>query len=79
MICHNKVFGSIYRMEYFIFQVNPNEQVNHHFVAFIEKDGKVYELDGRKDYPIEHGDTTPEGFLFVSFFLNWLIFFTSTC
>lgn len=26
-----------------------------HFVAFVEKDGDVYELDGRKKFPINHG------------------------
>lgn len=44
-------------------EVNPNEQVNHHFVAFVHKDGNIYELDGRKDFPINHGATTPETFL----------------
>eukprot|EP01017_Pseudomicrothorax_dubius_P051150 TRINITY_DN9794_c0_g1_i4.p1 TRINITY_DN9794_c0_g1~~TRINITY_DN9794_c0_g1_i4.p1 ORF type:complete len:190 (+),score=38.58 TRINITY_DN9794_c0_g1_i4:296-865(+) len=29
-----------------------------HFVAFIHKDGYLYELDGRKDYPINHGPTS---------------------
>ncbi|XP_018567684.1 ubiquitin carboxyl-terminal hydrolase [Anoplophora glabripennis] len=44
-------------------EANPNEQVNHHFVAFVEKDGNLYELDGRKDFPINHGTTSQETFL----------------
>ncbi|XP_057661438.1 ubiquitin carboxyl-terminal hydrolase isoform X2 [Diorhabda carinulata] len=44
-------------------EVNPDEQVNHHFVALVEKDGDLYELDGRKDFPIVHGKTTHETFL----------------
>ncbi|XP_073977287.1 ubiquitin carboxyl-terminal hydrolase [Rhodnius prolixus] len=35
----------------------------HHFVAFIHKDGEIYELDGRKAFPINHGSTTPETFV----------------
>ncbi|KAJ8960754.1 hypothetical protein NQ318_020047 [Aromia moschata] len=44
-------------------EVNPNEQVNHHFVAFVEKEGNLYELDGRKDFPVNHGPTTQDTFL----------------
>ncbi|KAK5639880.1 hypothetical protein RI129_010691 [Pyrocoelia pectoralis] len=42
---------------------NPNDEVNHHFVAFIQKDGHLYELDGRKEFPINHGNSTPETLL----------------
>ncbi|XP_070168988.1 ubiquitin carboxyl-terminal hydrolase isozyme L3 [Polyergus mexicanus] len=38
-------------------------EVYHHFVAFIHKDGSLYELDGRKTAPINHGPTTPETLL----------------
>ncbi|KAJ8967379.1 hypothetical protein NQ317_018522 [Molorchus minor] len=44
-------------------EANPNEQVNHHFITFIEKQGFLYELDGRKDFPINHGTTTTDTFL----------------
>ncbi|KAL1518359.1 hypothetical protein ABEB36_001994 [Hypothenemus hampei] len=44
-------------------EVNPNEKVNHHFVAFIQKGGFLYELDGRKEFPINHGKTSDETFL----------------
>lgn len=37
--------------------VAPNE-VNHHFVAFVHRNGCLYELDGRKAFPINHGATT---------------------
>ncbi|XP_012532804.1 ubiquitin carboxyl-terminal hydrolase isozyme L3 isoform X2 [Monomorium pharaonis] len=38
-------------------------EVYYHFVAFIHKDGSLYELDGRKLAPINHGSTTPEALL----------------
>lgn len=44
-------------------EANPNEKVNHHFVAFVQRGGYLYELDGRKDFPINHGPTTDETFL----------------
>ncbi|CAL7935331.1 unnamed protein product [Xylocopa violacea] len=43
----------------------PSEemQVYHHFVAFVHKNGVLYELDGRKSMPINHGPTSPETLL----------------
>jgi ubiquitin carboxyl-terminal hydrolase L3 len=38
-------------------------QVPLHFVCFSEKDGSLYELDGRKFAPINHGPTTPDTLL----------------
>ena len=32
-------------------------------MAIVKKDGAIYELDGRKDGPIKHGETTDETFL----------------
>jgi len=29
--------------------------VDHHFIAFVEKGGDVYELDGAKAFPVNHG------------------------
>lgn len=46
---------------------NNADGENHHFIALIEKDGELYELDGRKSYPIKHGATTKESFLQVSY------------
>ncbi|CAD6240147.1 GSCOCG00002525001-RA-CDS [Cotesia congregata] len=40
-----------------------DEPVVHHFVAFVEKDGTLYELDGCKSAPINHGPTTKEAVL----------------
>jgi ubiquitin carboxyl-terminal hydrolase L3 len=42
---------------------NPDEQILTHFVAFVEKNGQLYELDGRRKCPISHGATTPDNFL----------------
>lgn len=41
----------------------PNEPVNYHFVAFVQKDGHLYELDGRKSFPVNHGSTAEDTFL----------------
>ncbi|XP_012344279.1 ubiquitin carboxyl-terminal hydrolase isoform X1 [Apis florea] len=42
---------------------SEEEPVYHHFVAFIQKNGILYELDGRKSAPINHGTTSPETLL----------------
>mmetsp|Transcript_44802 Transcript_44802/g.106352 ORF Transcript_44802/g.106352 Transcript_44802/m.106352 type:complete len:243 (+) Transcript_44802:102-830(+) len=31
--------------------------VDHHFICFVEKGGDVYELDGAKQFPINHGSS----------------------
>lgn len=41
----------------------PSEPVNYHFVAFVCKDGDLYELDGRKSFPINHGATSSDTLL----------------
>jgi ubiquitin carboxyl-terminal hydrolase L3 len=38
-------------------------QVLLHFVCFVHKDSNLYELDGRKFAPINHGPTTAESLL----------------
>lgn len=42
---------------------NINDAVYHHFIAFVQVDGTLYELDGRKNFPVAHGPTTPETLL----------------
>ncbi|XP_054721968.1 ubiquitin carboxyl-terminal hydrolase isozyme L3-like [Uloborus diversus] len=39
-----------------------NEEVSLHFVAFVNSNGKLLELDGRKDGPICHRSTSVETF-----------------
>ncbi|XP_030555016.1 ubiquitin carboxyl-terminal hydrolase [Drosophila novamexicana] len=39
------------------------ETVVHHFIALVNKENTLYELDGRKSYPISHGKTSDETFL----------------
>jgi ubiquitin carboxyl-terminal hydrolase L3 len=36
---------------------------NLHFIALVEKDGKLWELDGRKEFPIDHGPSSPDSLL----------------
>jgi len=38
-------------------------KVDLHFIAFVHKDGSLYELDGRKNFPINHGKTSDGTFL----------------
>ncbi|CAG4979375.1 unnamed protein product [Parnassius apollo] len=42
---------------------SADDPVNHHFITFVHKDGALYELDGRKAFPINHGPTTPDNLL----------------
>lgn len=42
---------------------NPDEVVQLHFIVFVHKDGSLYELDGRKTSPINHGATSSESLL----------------
>ncbi|KAI8927009.1 hypothetical protein BC831DRAFT_500580 [Entophlyctis helioformis] len=37
---------------------DADDDVDLHFVCFVEKDGHVYEMDGRKPFPINHGPAT---------------------
>jgi len=42
---------------------DANEDTELHFVTFIQNDGKLYELDGRKKAPTNHGSTNDAGLL----------------
>ena len=44
-------------------ETQAEEEVMTHFVAFVEVDGHLYELDGRKDFPINHGECKAEELL----------------
>lgn len=41
---------------------DASENVDMHFVAFVEVDNHLYELDGRKKFPIDHGKTSQDTF-----------------
>ena len=45
------------------FVPQPEQSVDLHFIAFINKDGTIYEFDGRKSGPVPHGETTDYDFL----------------
>ncbi|XP_068243277.1 ubiquitin carboxyl-terminal hydrolase isozyme L3 [Palaemon carinicauda] len=38
-------------------------KMDMHFIAFVEVEGSLYELDGRKKFPVNHGATTSETLL----------------
>ncbi|MCL4131707.1 UNVERIFIED_CONTAM: hypothetical protein GTU68_056828 [Idotea baltica] len=38
-------------------------KLDPHFIALVNVDGALYELDGRKKFPVNHGPTSPESFL----------------
>ncbi|XP_060682509.1 ubiquitin carboxyl-terminal hydrolase isozyme L3 [Hemiscyllium ocellatum] len=40
-----------------------DEKVDLHFITFVNVDGYLYELDGRKPFPINHGSTSADNFL----------------
>ncbi|XP_032039211.1 ubiquitin carboxyl-terminal hydrolase isozyme L3 isoform X1 [Aythya fuligula] len=40
-----------------------DEKVDLHFIALVNVGGHLYELDGRKPFPINHGETSDESFL----------------
>ncbi|XP_048095715.1 ubiquitin carboxyl-terminal hydrolase isozyme L3 isoform X1 [Alosa alosa] len=42
---------------------SSDEKVDLHFIAFVNVGGHLYELDGRKPFPIVHGKTTEDTFL----------------
>ncbi|KAF9215740.1 Ubiquitin carboxyl-terminal hydrolase isozyme L3, partial [Podila verticillata] len=39
------------------------DEVNLHYVCLVERDGHLYELDGNKPYPINHGISSKDTFL----------------
>ena len=41
------------------------EEINLHFIAFVHRDGSLYELDGRKPFPINHGPSSDDTLLKV--------------
>eukprot|EP00300_Choanocystis_sp_HF-7_P033862 c46297_g1_i1.p1 GENE.c46297_g1_i1~~c46297_g1_i1.p1 ORF type:complete len:124 (-),score=7.78 c46297_g1_i1:60-431(-) len=42
---------------------DEDEPVNLHFIAFIYKHNILYEMDGRREFPINHGQTTADSFV----------------
>ena len=43
----------------------PDEVVALHFVALVEREGQLWELDGRKSGPVAHGPTSRDTLLQV--------------
>ncbi|KAF2358385.1 Peptidase C12 ubiquitin carboxyl-terminal hydrolase [Trinorchestia longiramus] len=42
---------------------NREDHLDTHFIAFVNVDNTLYELDGRKKFPINHGSTSEETFI----------------
>ena len=42
---------------------NLDDKLITHFIALVHVNGGLYELDGRKEGPVRHGDTTQENLL----------------
>ena len=49
-----------------------DDKVDFHFIAFVEHDGRLYELDGRKSGPVDCGKIDGD-FLSVS---EWIMNFS---
>ncbi|KCV71135.1 hypothetical protein H696_02086 [Fonticula alba] len=44
-------------------EIPEDNLTNHHYVVFVEHEGKLYELDGRREGPVLHGTTTESSLL----------------
>lgn len=44
-------------------QITEEEDVDTHFICFSQVDGHLYELDGRKEFPINHGPSSEDNLL----------------
>jgi len=42
---------------------NREDRVDAHFIAFVPVNNTIYELDGRKKFPVNHGKTSEKTFL----------------
>jgi len=42
---------------------DAEQKLDDHFIALIHVDGSIYELDGRKNRPINHGPSCPDTFI----------------
>lgn len=51
-----------------------NEEVIHHFVVFVNFNNELYELDGRKSGPINHGVSSPDTLLEANEYNQWKSF-----
>eukprot|EP01111_Echinosteliopsis_oligospora_P002644 TRINITY_DN1399_c0_g1_i1.p1 TRINITY_DN1399_c0_g1~~TRINITY_DN1399_c0_g1_i1.p1 ORF type:complete len:236 (+),score=80.37 TRINITY_DN1399_c0_g1_i1:68-775(+) len=44
-------------------EIPPEEDVDLHFISFVQVDGNLYELDGTKPFPINHGASSADSIL----------------
>ena len=62
-LLNNSLIKSIHREMVQKGETDVKDEVAYHFVAFVEHENHLYELDGRKKHPISHGITSEESFL----------------
>lgn len=43
---------------------NLDEKIDNHFVALVERNGRIYRLNGSKSGPVDHGPSSQETFLY---------------
>lgn len=59
-----EVHNSFSRQQVFEYDSSgPKSQDNYHFIAYMPIDGRLYELDGLKPGPIDHGKVTTESWI----------------
>ncbi len=44
-------------------KTDSNSKIDNHFISFINFKGVLYEMDGGKDFPVNHGKTSEQTFL----------------
>lgn len=41
-----------------------DDKIDNHFIALVERNGRIYRLNGSKNGPVDHGPSSPDTFLY---------------